>query len=425
MNNISEVLQNKNFRLLWAGQAISLLGDQFYLIALPWLILQITGNAFAMGTVLAVAGIPRAIFMLLGGALTDRLTPHRMMIVTNFIRMGLVGLMAGLIIVNAIELWMIYSFALFFGLADAFFFPASSAMVPEVVAKKNLQTGNTLIQGTAQISVFLGPILAGATIALFGGETAVSNNITGIGYAFAFDAATFLISVITLWFMTNTSKATSQTEPDKNVWAEMVAGLRYVWHDVTLRTVFIAIAAITVLANAPVIIGIPILVEEKFHAGASAFGLLMGAYGAGTFSGVIASGVLPAPKPRHFLKTLFSIIAWIGIGLALLSAVSTVALAAITLYSMGLAEGYVMIHFTTWLQRRSPAAMLGRIMSLLMFSFVGLAPVADTFFGALIEWNLEMVYLISGVLLTAVILLVTIQPAIQGTGIPIEATSGD
>ena len=68
--------------------------------------------------------------------------------------------------------------------------------------------------------------------------------------------------------------------------------------------------------------------------------------------------------------------------------------------------------------------MLGRIMSLLMFSFVGLAPVADTFFGALIEWNLEMVYLISGVLLTAVITIVLLQPAIQGTGIPVQS-AGD
>ncbi|MEM7117250.1 MAG: MFS transporter [Chloroflexota bacterium] len=430
---IRKVLQNKNFRLLWLGEGISLLGDQFYLIALPWLILQMTGNAFAMGTVLAVAGIPRAIFMLLGGALTDRLTPRWMMLVTNIIRMGLVGLMAGLILVNSIELWMVYGFALLFGLADAFFFPAASAIVPEVVPEKHLQTGNTVIQATAQISVFLGPVLAGATIALFGNGDTVSD-LRGIGLAFAFDALTFLLSAITLWFMqaktTQPKVDTTVQTDDKNVWADMVEGLRFVWQDLPLRTVFIAVAAITIFATAPIVIGIPIFVEEHLGAGAGTFGILMAVFGAGTLLGTIASSVLPAPPPRQFGKTLFGIISTLGVSLALLSVANTAVIAGILLFAMGLVQGYVMIHFTTWLQRRSPPAMLGRVMSLLMFSFVGLAPVADTVFGALIEWNLSLVFLISGISLTLVSLLAMIQPSIQDmlpapAGAMVESAAAD
>src|SRR5713226_3608991 len=84
-------LSVRNFRLLWIGESISLLGDQFYMIALPWLVLQLTGSALALGTVMALAGIPRAVFMLLGGALVDRFSPRSVMIASNVARLALVA----------------------------------------------------------------------------------------------------------------------------------------------------------------------------------------------------------------------------------------------------------------------------------------------------------------------------------------------
>ena len=129
------VLKIRNFRLLWIGEGISLLGDQFYMIALPWLVLSLTGNALAVGTVMAMAGIPRALFMLVGGALTDRFTPRKLMISSNLVRMVLTGLLAALVAMNLIQLWMLYALALFFGLADAFFFPAQTSIVSQLVVR--------------------------------------------------------------------------------------------------------------------------------------------------------------------------------------------------------------------------------------------------------------------------------------------------
>jgi len=143
----ASVLRNRNFRLLWIGEGISLLGDQFYLIALPWLVLSLTGNPLAVGTVLATAGIPRALFMLLGGALTDRFTPRRLMINSNLARMTLTALLAILVATDLIQLWVLYALALFFGLADAFFFPAQTSIVPKLVDRSQLQAGNAMIQG--------------------------------------------------------------------------------------------------------------------------------------------------------------------------------------------------------------------------------------------------------------------------------------
>src|SRR5258708_31668447 len=95
-------LSVRNFRLLWIGEGISLLGDQFYMIALPWLVLQLTGSGLALGTVLALAGIPRAVFMLVGGAFVDRFSPRAVIMTSNFARLPLVGLLSPLVLTNKI-----------------------------------------------------------------------------------------------------------------------------------------------------------------------------------------------------------------------------------------------------------------------------------------------------------------------------------
>src|SRR5215468_4020006 len=101
-------LSVRNFRLLWIGEGISLLGDQFYLIALPWLVLQLTGSALALGTVLALAAIPRAVFMLIGGALVDRYSPRSVMFASNFARLVLAALLSVLVLTNNIGIEMMY-----------------------------------------------------------------------------------------------------------------------------------------------------------------------------------------------------------------------------------------------------------------------------------------------------------------------------
>src|SRR5262245_3866669 len=148
-------LSVRNFRLLWIGEGISLLGDTFYLIALPWLVLQLTGSALALGTILVLASIPCAVFTLVGGALVDRYSPRSVMIWSNVARFVLVALLSALVLNNATQMWMLYALAFAFGLADAFYFPAQIAIVPQVLSEDQLQAGNTFVQGTAQLSLFL------------------------------------------------------------------------------------------------------------------------------------------------------------------------------------------------------------------------------------------------------------------------------
>lgn len=424
---IKTVLSQRNFRLLWLGQGISLLGDQFGFIALPWLVLQLTGDAFAMGLVMAMAGVPRAVFMLFGGALTDRFSPRMLMLVTNIARMVLVAILSIAILATIIELWMIYLFALLFGLADAFFYPAASAIVPTLLPRQQLQIGNSITQGTAQLSVFLGPVLAGVVIALFagestGGETAVPN-LRGIGIAFALDALTFLVSALTLKLM-HSPRPQTMADKAQNMWHAIREGLAYVWHDDLLRTIFVTVAAISVLSIAPINLGVPVIADERMPNGAAAFGILMSAYGAGSLVGIILSGVLPKPPPALLGTVLFMTVGIIGLLMIGLAFAYSLFSAGLLLACIGLIDGWVLIQFTTWLQLRSPEALLGRIMALLMFAFVGLAPVANTVLGWLIEWNLVLIIVISGGLLTLISFWAAFRPNIRQMGTAVSLAAG-
>src|SRR5512144_332706 len=144
-------LANRNFRLLWLGESVSLLGDQFYFIALPWLVFQMSGSALAFGTILMVAGIPRAVFMLVGGVMTDRFSPRAVMLVSNLLRFIITVLLALVVVGQMIELWMLYLLAFCFGVVDAFFHPAYRAIIPLIVDEDGLLAGNSILHGTSQL----------------------------------------------------------------------------------------------------------------------------------------------------------------------------------------------------------------------------------------------------------------------------------
>ncbi len=182
-----QVLKLRDFRLLWIGEAISALGDQFALIALPWLALVLTGSGFALGTVLAVMAIPRAVLMVVGGAFVDRLSPRRVMLLSNAVRFVAVSVLGVAVVAGAAQLWMLYIFGLIFGIADAFFFPAQTSIVPALVPGEQLGHANAIVQGTAQLTVFVGPAIAGVLIAILGSSGA-RPSAEGIGVALLVDA---------------------------------------------------------------------------------------------------------------------------------------------------------------------------------------------------------------------------------------------
>ncbi|HLO34250.1 MAG TPA: MFS transporter [Anaerolineales bacterium] len=407
----THVFQIRNFRMLWIGEGISLLGDQFYMIALPWLVLSLTGNALAVGTVMAMAGIPRALFMLVGGALTDRFTPRRLMISSNLVRMALTGLLAALVATNLIQLWMLYALALLFGLADAFFFPAQTSIVPQIVDKDHLQQGNALIQGTATLSLLIGPILAGAMISWL--DRGATHSTAGIALAFALDALSFIASITMLSLM-RIEKGNAPTEKaGSGVLASIREGLLYVWNDAVLKIVFPITLGLNILINGPFAVGIPVVARTRLPEGAAAFGLIMSVFGGGALLGTILAGVLPKPSKKLLGTISLSVISLMGIGLAVIGLAPTTYVATIAASVMGIANGYANTMLITWLQQKVAPEMMGRVMSLVMFAAIGLNPISTALAGALIGLNVTVLLVCSGILMTVFTLSAAFSPTVR------------
>ena len=159
---------NANFRWLLGGGALSMLGDQFTLIALPWLVLKLSGDPLRLGLVLALMGLPRAVFILIGGAMVDRNSPKRVLLITKWLNAGLLTALALLVWQGAVQLWMVDGLALAIGLVTAFSYPAGSAILPRTVPPDLLQPANGALMGLRQLSVLLGPVMAGLLIAAWG-----------------------------------------------------------------------------------------------------------------------------------------------------------------------------------------------------------------------------------------------------------------
>src|SRR2546423_3906340 len=171
------VLSSSPFRKLWIATTLSLFGDFFSYIALAWLVLQLTGSSLALATVLIVQALPRAVLMLVGGALADRLSSRLTMLGSMALRALFVAPLALLVLTGRVQMWQVYAIAVVFGVVDAFFMPARSSILPQVVGDRELEPGNAVLNVTAQASVILGPILGGVIVA-----------VLGIGWAVGADA---------------------------------------------------------------------------------------------------------------------------------------------------------------------------------------------------------------------------------------------
>lgn len=403
---LRRVMSLRDFRLLFAGTATSLLGDQFALIATPWLVLQLTGDPLALGIVLALEGIPRAAFMLIGGAVTDRYAPRKVMLVCDTVRLGLTAAMAAVVLAGVVEMWMVYGFALGFGLVAGFAIPAENSVVPQLVGEDDLQAGNSLIMGVTQLAGFVGPSLAGAAIAGY------SESTLGIGVAFLIDAVTFAVSTACL-FLIRGARKPADGGVDDGLWSSIGNGIRYLWGDEALRVMFTVLVAVNFLVVGPLLVGIPVLSHERFSQGAMAFGLLMGAFSVGNLLGYLLAGSLSRPSGRTVRAAIIGLLAGSGAVVALLGFIASMWLDFGLLLLLGLGNGYLAIILFTWIQGRVAANMLGRMMSLITFSSLGLVSVSQAISGAVGKWNLDALLLSAGALVLLVVAWTSTRPGLK------------
>jgi MFS family permease len=386
------VFSSGSFRKLWAATTLSLFGDFFSYIAMAWLVLQLTGSSLALGTVLVVQALPRAVLMVVGGALADRVSPRLTMLASMGLRAVVVAPLAVLVLTGRVQMWQVYGIAAVFGVVDAFFMPARSSMLPKVVAAHELEPGNAVLNVTMSVSIILGPVLGGLIVAAL-----------GIGWAFVGDATCFAIGFLFVaWMSAATRSAAGAAHPDGGLGGQIAAGLRYAWADVGIRVTLIVVAVIDFGANGALGVGLPTLAHGRFGAGATGFGILLGAWGVGATAGALGAGFVPPPKRFGWLIVLLCV--WLGLGMVAVGAMPSLVPAAILMAVTGVGTGVVNTYGVSWLQRRTDPAMQGRVMSLVMLASMGLTPVSYAASGAIAQVSPTLLFLIAGgmILLCAV-----------------------
>jgi MFS family permease len=388
-------LRLRDFRLIFSGESISLLGDQFHFIALAVLALQLTGSGLALGTVLMTAAIPRAVLMVVGGAVSDRVSPRSLMLISNALRAVVVAVVAALVLSGNVQLWQLYVLAFIFGVVDAFFHPALNTIVPMLVTDRLLPPANALVQIVQQLSTLIGPAIAGVMVAA-----------VHTGPAFAIDAASFAVATATLLLVRGGRRVAPHPgqprEGDahgESLLATIRTGIAYAWSDPPVRSMIVLTAAVNFAFTGPLSVGLPVLALDQFG-GPVAFGFILAAFGGGAVGGAVLAGSL-RHVPRLGLVTLL-IAAGLGVALALLGNAPNVILAVAVATVMGLGAGFVNVRVIAWLQGRTPEALRGRVMSLLLLGSVSLAPISLAISGAIIDLGAtSLMFIVAGAIVVA------------------------
>lgn len=400
-NARAELLRDPNFRWLMAGSAVSLLGDQFTLIALPWLVLRMTGDTAALGLVLAFIGVPRALFILVGGAVVDRFSPYRVLMLTKHVNAALLAALVLGVSLGILPLPALYALALALGLSSAFSIPSGTSMLPHALRPQFLAAANSVMMGLRQLSFFIGPMAAGLLIALFGDGSGAVHQPTGVALAFAVDAASFALSAWTL-SRVRLHAAATMSPPGASLWSSIAQGLRTVRRDRELKASYLYWTAVALLVLGPLQIAMPVLAQSQPQLGASALGLMAGAHGGGTLLGMAMSG---ARRLRVGTLGTSLLLADVVIGLLFvpMGHITSTAQGAALMLAIGVLGGFMQVAMFTWIQGRVAPSMLGRAMSLFMFIFMGLVPLASAVTGWVLKFvSLPLLFSACGLLLATV-----------------------
>lgn len=280
------------FRRYWLGQAVSSVGDRLAPVALAFAVLEAGGSASELGLVLAAASAPYVLVLLAGGVWADRLAPRRVMLAADVVRLAAQAATGLLLVTDHASLGALVACQVVYGTAQAFFDPASTAMVPATVPPAALQDANALMGIQRNAALVLGPSLAGALVVAVGG-----------GWGLLVDAATFAVSAAVLWRLPagrDTARVPGARFRDelREGW-RIFTGRTWLWGSVVHFSAFVGFVV------GPLQVLGPLQARERL-AGAAAWGLIAAGQGVGSLvGGLVALRVRPArPLAAGFLGLL-------------------------------------------------------------------------------------------------------------------------
>ena len=353
-----QAFQSRDFRLLWSGQAVSLLGDTAFVVALGWRTFTLTGSARSLGIVLTLQGIGLLSTVLLGGALADRYDRRTLMLVSDVARFGVIGALAVIDATGHLSLGLLAGLAFAEGLATGFFTPALGGLVPLVVDRPGLGSANALIGMARQASLLIGPTFA-ALMYGFAGSTVV----------FGFNAFSYLIS---FGFVFATRPRAAERAESVGTLREIWAGIRYVTEIPWLWVTITLFAFVLMFQWAPIQVLTPKLVRNHFHLSVGAYGVIFSMLGAGMIIGAITFAQMNPRRRRGLISYLIWMVNSLLVVAFALSPWYSVAL--VVSFLRGICIGYAVAVWETMLMELVPQHMLSRVVSLDWFGAFGLTP---------------------------------------------------
>jgi MFS family permease len=361
-------LRAPEFRKLYVGQSVSALGDGIVPVALAFAVLRLGGSPRDLGLVLAAAWLPTVTLLLLGGVLADRFARQRVMIASDLVRLAAQGTTAALLISGHAHIWTIAVLQVMWGTASAFFRPASSALIPQTVGASDLQSANALSNISVSFASLVGPAVSGTLVAT-----------VGPGWAFALDAATFGVSVVSLALLRIERVAGRDTSEPPSLFAQFRAGWlefrqrTWLWTTVLHATLFHLFVLAPILVLGPV-------VAARSLGGAGAWAAVTSSYGGGAIVGGIVA--MHVPPRRPLIVGIALMLLFVG-PLTLLGIAAPVFATAPAAAAAGIAFGVYVAIYTTAIQQNVPADMLARVSAYEWFGSLASLPVGLVAVGSL------------------------------------------
>ena len=345
-----------SFVLLVCGQGISALGDQFFQVALPVTVLG-GGDVLLLGDVLAFYGVFRLLGLVVGGQLADRFSPRRTMLVADLVRAVAVAAIAVAFGISGLNVPVLAAAAAVLGVCGGVFLPADFSIVADVVAPSNVRVANSVNFAVIQGVTLGGPVLAGLALVRF-----------GVGPALAVDAASYLVSAATLWFVR--TPASSTTEPTRRREGVLVLLRRLPF----LRLIVLMATLASLGFGGVLSVGLPALVNGTSSSLAVGYGFVLGALGLGALLGSLLAGAVRPPKNPVRVAGLLAL-AQAGL-LGVAGAVPATWLLAALFLGVGVANSTGNVLLMTFVQVTTPAEFRGRISGVLLLASFGLFPVS-------------------------------------------------
>jgi hypothetical protein len=410
------IFRDGNFLTYWLSGNIAFLGDIFGMFAMQLLVMNLTGgDAAAMGMVMAITGIPRLVFILFGGVLIDRYSPMRVVVI---VRYGMAVTQAALAIVvfsGVIEIWMLYVFAIVTGALGSFLMPAQMTIMPAILKQEDLPAGNALNGSAHQAIQAIAPAIVGFILALLSGYDIFADGevvqdpereLMAYGYAFFINAATFGVSgVMMVWVKVLVDKRASREE---DILKSIGDGFVVLWRDKSLRAFVIYITVSQLFTIGAQSVGQPIMAMERFQnldimPAAVALGLFGTASGVGAVLGSLLGGFVLSPSARWFGMVMMVLAMLRGLVMVGLGFVHDLYGTLFLFACFGAFMGYTSVLFMTWMQLRVEISILGRMMSVFMFSMMGIMPISMALAGWGIDWfGLDSLFIFSGLVMVLV-----------------------